>query len=137
MISKIEKLLYNRYFCYFPIAFMAIAITFLLMRLSPLKCLIAITAEECIARSNTLYMVYHPINLVILLFAIYNLLCLYYNINLKVNMVGKSVRKIYRNTMKKYYVQNFYKKITILLFCYTTALIISYFRFPVVLKKTL
>jgi hypothetical protein len=137
MISTIEKLVYNRYFCYTPVAALALIVMLKLASFSPIKCLLDWTDEQCITRKSIFYMVYHPINIIVFLFAAYNILYFYYNITLGKNIVGKSVRKIYKNTTNKYYIKSRTKRLTILLFCYWTALILSYLRFPIVLRKAI
>ncbi|GAB4543498.1 MAG: hypothetical protein Tsb0014_37160 [Pleurocapsa sp.] len=137
MISKIEKLVYNRYFCYSPVAGLALIVILKLASLSPIKCFFYWSSEQCIVIKSVFYIIYHPINIALFLFAVYNILYFYYNITLGKNIVGKSVRKIYKNTTNKYYIKSRFKKLTILLFCYSTALILSYLRFPIVLRKAI
>lgn len=135
MMSKIEKVIYNPYFCYSPVAIITLYISIQLIQITPTKCLFGSLADECIFYSFELNWFYHPLNLINLIFVVYNFLYLYYNIGLKQNIVGRSVRKIYTKAKKKYYIKQRRKKISILLFCYFTALILSYFRFPLTLAK--
>ena len=128
MVS-IEKLIYNSYFCYSPIALFALAIGSGLMQLIPTRCLFSSLSEECL--------VYYPLNIINLIFITYNILYLYYNIILKHDTVGKSVKRIYRKTIKHYRIRKKSERIRILLFCYITSLVLSYFRFATTLIRAI
>lgn len=135
MVSKIEKLIYNLYFCYFPIVAIALFVSIKLVLLTPIKCLIYPSASECIFYQFNLNLIYHPINIINLIFVVYNALYIYYNVVLKQDVVGKTVKRIYCKTRKIYRIKNKRKQINILLFCYVSALILSYVRFPITLSR--
>jgi len=135
MVSNLEKAIYNRYFCYVPIIAIALFISFKLFDLTPTKCLFNSSAIECVFHRLDFSLIYHPLNIVNLIFIIYNILYIYYNVILKQDVVGKSVKRIYSKTKKIYCIKNKRKQVSILVFCYVSALILSYFRFPVTLSK--
>ncbi len=137
MVSRIKKILCNPFVCYSPIFIFALLFSNQLLKSSPTECVTNSLDESCLFFHNNIYLIHHPLNLINLLFLIYNLLYLYYNIILKKDVVGKSVKKIYRQTKKKYYIKTTRKRISILLFCYVTALVISYFRFSIILLKAI
>ena len=137
MVSRIKKILCNPFVCYSPIFIFAWLFSNQLLKSSPTECLINSLDEPCLFFHNNIYSIYHPLNLVNLLFLIYNLLYLYYNIVLKKDVVGKSVKKVYRQTTKNYFIKTTRKRLSILLFCYVTALVISYFRFSITLLKAI
>lgn len=135
MVSQLEKAINNRYCCYAPIVLIAIVISIKLIQLTPTKCLFNSVARECVFYQFDLNLIYHPLNLINLLFIVYNVLYIYYNVFLGQNVVGKSVKKIYYNTKKIYNLKQKRQKLSVLLFCYISALILSYFRFPITLSK--
>lgn len=135
MVSKLEKIIYNLYFCYLPIIAIALLISIKLIELTPTKCLFDSLSSECTFYRLDFDLIYHPINIINLLFIIYNTLYIYYNVILKQNVVGRTVRKIYFRTQKKYRIKDKRKQISILLFCYFSTLILSYFRFSITLTK--
>ena len=135
IVSKLEKAIYNVYCCYIPIVILALVISLKLIELTPTKCLFGSTAKECLFYRLDFNLIYHPLNIINLIFIAYNIIYIYYNVILKQNVVGKSVRKIYSKTKKKYLLKNRRKQLGILLFCYVSALILSYFRFPITLSK--
>jgi len=137
MVSRVEKIIYNPYLCYVPIILVALFFSIKLIKLSPIKCLFSSSAEQCLFYNSNAYLLYHPLNIITLLFLIYNFLYLYYNVVLKKDLVGKSVKKIYCKTNNKYYIKNQRKRVTVLLFCYVTVLMISYIRFIVTLAKAI
>ncbi len=135
MVSKLEKAINNLYFCYAPIVAIALLISIKLTLLTPIKCLLNSSAKDCIFYSFNFNFVYHPISIINLIFIIYNILYIYYNVILKQDVVGKTVRKIYSKTRKAYRIKSDRKKANILLFCYISALLLSYFRFPITLYR--
>ena len=135
MVSKLEKIIYNLYFCYLPIIAIALLISIKLIELTPTKCLFDSLSSGCTFYRLDFDLIYHPINIINLLFIIYNTLYIYYNVILKQNVVGRTVRKIYFRTQKKYRIKDKRKQISILLFCYFSTLILSYFRFSITLTK--
>ena len=135
MVSKLEKIIYNLYFCYLPVIAIALLISIKLLELTPAKCLLDSLSSECTFYRLDFNLIYHPINIINLLFIIYNILYIYYNVILKQNVVGRTVRKIYLRTQKAYRIKNKRKQISILLFCYFSTLILSYFRFSITLIK--
>lgn len=135
MVSKIEKVIYNLYFCYAPIVVIALFISIKLLLLTPVKCLIYSSANDCVFYQFNLNLVYHPINIINLIFIVYNALYIYYNVILKQDVVGRTVKRIYCKTRKIYKIRNKRKQLNILLFCYVSALILSYVRFPITLSK--
>ena len=137
MVSKLEKVIYNLYFCYSPIIIIALLIVIKLIQLTPTRCLFDSLASECLFYRLDFNSIYHPLNIINLIFITYNILYLYYNIILKKDVVGRSVKKIYDRTKRKYQLKRQRKRISILLFCYVTALILSYFRFPITLVKVI
>lgn len=137
MILRIKKIVCNPIICYSPIFMFAWLFSSQLLKYSLIECLFSSTNEQCLSFQNSFYLIYHPLNLINLLFLIYNILYLYYNIILKKDVVGKSVKKIYRQTKKNYCLKTTRKRISILLFCYVTALVISYFRFSLTLFKAI
>ena len=136
MVSKLEKAIDNLYLCYAPVSIFALFISMVLIDLAPTKCLFGSLAKECLFYKLDSSLIYHPLNIINLLFIIYNLLYLYYNVILKQDVVGRAVKKIYNKAKKHYYLKK-HKKIRVLLFCYVTALTISYFRFPITLAKAI
>ena len=132
MISKIEKLIYNRHLCYLPILCFTIAVSAKLIQLSPTKCLFDSMSQSCIFYQLKPTLIYHPLNLVNLIFLFYNLLYIYYNVFLKQDIVGKTVKKVYRRTQKRYSMGK-HQRLSVLMLCYALSLIISYFRFSLVL----
>ena len=135
MVSRVEKIIYNPYFCYSPIVFFTLFFSSVLIKLSPTKCLFNSIEELCLFYKHNAYLIYHPLNIINLLFLLYNILYLYYNVILKKDIVGKSVKKIYHQTTKNYYIRRNRKRLSILLFCYVSALLISYARFSITLFK--
>ena len=135
MVSRLEKIICNLYFCYIPIIAIALFTSIKLLELTPAKCLLNSLSSECTFYKLEFNLIYHPLNIINLLFIIYNLLYVYYNIILKQNVVGRTVRKIYSKTKKIYQIKNKRKQISILLFCYFATLILSYFRFIITLTK--
>ena len=135
IVSRLEKAIYNVYCCYAPIVIIALIISLKLVELTPTKCLFGSTARECVFYSLDFNLIYHPLNIINLIFIAYNVLYIYYNVFLKQDVVGKSVKKIYSKTKKLYLLKNKRKQISLLLFCYASALILSYFRFPITLSK--
>ena len=135
MVSKLERAICNLYLCYSPIVAIAIIISFKLTLLTPAKCLFYPSVEECIFYKFNFNFLYHPIGIINLIFIIYNILYLYYNVALKQNVVGRSVKKIYSKTKKVYQIVNVRQQVSILLFCYLAALILSYLRFPITLSR--
>ena len=135
IVSQLEKAIYNVYSCYTPIVIIALIISLKLIELTPTKCLFGSAAKECIFYSLDFNLIYHPLNIINLIFITYNVLYIYYNVILKQNVVGKSVKKIYSRTKKVYLFKNKRKQISVLLFCYVSALILSYFRFSITLSK--
>lgn len=136
-MSRVKKIFYNRYFYYSPIIIFTLFFSSRLIQLSPTKCLFGSTEKQCLFHDYDVYLLYHPLNIINLLFLLYSTLYLYYNVILKKDIVGKSVRKIYHRTTKKYYLRGKRQRLRILLFCYVTALIISYARFLITLLKTI
>ncbi len=137
MVSKLEKIIYNLYLCYSPIIIIALLIVIKLIQLTPTRCLFDSLASECLFYRLDFNSIYHPLNIINLIFITYNILYLYYNIILKKDVVGRSVKKIYNRTKRKYHLQRKRQRISILLFCYVTALILSYFRFSITLVKAI
>ncbi len=135
MVSRLEKAIYNLYFCYAPIVAIALFISVRLTLLTPIRCLLDSSANECIFYKFDFHFIYHPINIINLIFIAYNILYVYYNVVLKQDIVGRSVKRIYSKTKKIYRIKNKRKQLSILLFCYVMALILSYFRFPITLSK--
>lgn len=136
MVSRIEKIIYNLYLCYLPIICIALFFSLKLIKLSPVKCLFGSSAQQCLFYNQDLNLLYHPLNIINTIFIIYNILYIYYNVFLKKDVVGRSVKKIYTKTTKYYHIRKKRKRISVLLFCYVTALMLSYFRFPITLFKT-
>lgn len=136
MVSKLEKAIDNLYLCYAPVSIFALFISIILIDLAPTKCLFGSLAKECLFYKLDSSLIYHPLNIINLIFIIYNLLYLYYNVILKQDVAGRAVKKIYGKAKKHYYLRK-RKKIRVLLFCYVTALAISYFRFPITLAKAI
>ena len=137
MVSQLEKIIYNLYLCYAPIVIVASAIAIRLIYLSPARCLFDSLAKGCLFYKLDFNIIYHPFNIINLIFVIYNVLYIYYNVILKQNIVGKTVKKTYSNIKKSYYFKKKRKQISVLLFCYITALALSYFRFPIILAKAI
>lgn len=135
MASKLEQAIYNPYICYLPIAIIALLISTVLFQITPTKCLFKFSTDDCFFYNLDLNLMYHPLNIINFIFVIYNILYLYYNVILNQNVVGRSVKKIYTKALKKYYINQRRKKLSVLLFCYFTALILSYLRFPITLAK--
>ena len=135
MVSKLEKIIHNLYFCYLPVVAIALFTSIKLIELTPTKCLFGSLSNECTFYKLDFDLIYHPLNIINLLFIIYNTLYIYYNVILKQNIVGRTVRKIYFKTQKIYRVENKRQQISILLFCYFSTLILSYFRFSITLAK--
>ena len=135
MVSRLEKIICNLYFCYIPIMTIALFTSIKLIELTPTKCLFYSLNTECTFYRFNFNLLYHPLNIINFLFIIYNILYLYYNVILRQNVVGKTVKKIYSKTKKLYQIKNKRKQISILLFCYFAALILSYFRFIITLIK--
>ena len=135
MVSRLENLIYNLYFCYAPIVAIALFTSIKLVQIAPTKCLFDSVSRECVFYKLDLNLIYHPLNIINLIFIIYNILYIYYNVILRQNVVGKAVRRIYSKTRKFYQIKNKRKQISILLFCYFTALVLSYFRFSLTLVK--
>ena len=135
MVSRLEKIICNLYFCYIPIIGIAFFTSIKLIELTPTKCLFDSLSSECTFYRFSFNSIYHPLNIINLLFIIYNILYIYYNVILKQNIVGRTVRKIYFKTNELYQIKNQRKQISILLFCYFAALIISYLRFLITLTK--
>lgn len=137
MVSRVEKVIYNPYLCYIPIILIALFFSAMLVQISPTKCLFGSSAQQCLFYNQDASLLYHPLNIINAIFTIYNILYVYYNVFLKKDIVGKSVKKIYTKTTRHYYIRKKRKRITILLFCYITALMLSYVRFPITLLKTI
>lgn len=137
MLSRVEKLIYNLYFCYIPIALFALFLSSRLIQLTPTKCLLGSIAEECLFYRPSLDLIYHPLNLINLLFISYNILYLYYNVVLGQDVVGKTVKHVYQKTTAHYQLKPGRKRISVLLLCYITSLILSYFRFAVTLIRAI
>ena len=135
MVSRLEKIICNLYFCYIPIVAIALFTSIKLIELTPAKCLLYSFSSECTFYKFDFNLVYHPLSIINLLFIIYNVLYIYYNVVLKQNVVGRTVKKIYSKTNKLYQIKNKRKQISLLLFCYFAALILSYLRFLVTLTK--
>ena len=135
MSLKIEKVIYNRYLCYLPIIIAGLLVSYLLFWLTPNKCLTEYLTQECFFENSYYDFIYHPLNIINIVFSIYNFLYLYYNVVLRQDVVGRSVKKIYGKLQKQKYVGNKAKQANILLFCYLTALLISYFRFIITLTR--
>ena len=136
-MSKVKKIFYNPYFYYSPIIIFTLFFSSQLLKISPVKCLFGSTKEQCLFYNYDAYLIYHPFNIINLLFLLHTTLYLYYNIILKKDVVGKLVKKVYHRTTKQYCIRKKRKRLTILLFCYVTALIISYARFPIIILKIL
>ncbi|MEM7590425.1 MAG: hypothetical protein AAF383_02695 [Cyanobacteria bacterium P01_A01_bin.83] len=137
MLSRVEKLIYNLYFCYIPIVVFALFFSSKLIQLTPTKCLLGALVEECIFYQPNLDLIYHPLNVINLLFVSYNILYLYYNVILKQDTVGKTVKNVYHKTKAHYQLKQRRKKITVLLLCYFISLILSYFRFAYTLVRAI
>ncbi len=136
-MSKVKKIFYNPYFYYSPIIIFTWFFSSQILKISPIKCLLGSIEEQCLFYNYDAYLIYHFFNIINLLFLLYTTLYLYYNIILKKDVVGKLVKKVYHRTTKQYYIRKKRKRIIILLFCYLTALIISYARFPIIILKIL
>ena len=137
MLSRLEKIIYNLYFCYIPILIFALFLSSRLIQLTPTKCLLGSMAEECLFYQPNLDLVYHPLNLVNLVFISYNVLYLYYNVILGQDIVGRTVKKVYQRTIARYRLKQRRKRISVLLLCYFSSLILSYFRFAVTLIRAI
>jgi|GEM_PF-3394436 len=137
MVSQLEKIIYNLYFCYAPVVIISLAIAIKLWYLSPTKCLFYPLIKECLFYRLDFNIIYHPLNIINLVLVIYNILYIYYNVILKQDVVGKTVKKIYGNTKRTYFFRKRRKQISVLLFCYITALTLSYVRFPLTLVKAI
>ena len=137
MVSKLEKAIDNLYLCYAPVSIFALFISMILIDLAPTKCLFGSLAKECLFYKLDSSLIYHPLNIINLLFIIYNLLYLYYNVVLKQDVVGRAVKKIYGKVKRHYYLKGKRQKVSVLLFCYLTALALSYFRFHKTLAKAI
>ena len=137
MASKIEKVIYNPYLCYLPIIVTGLSVSYLLFWLTPNKCLSGYITQECFFKNSNYDFIYHPLNIINVVFTIYNILYLYYNVFLRQDAVGRAVKKIYSKLNKKYYIGSKIKQTTILLFCYITALFLSYFRFVITLTNSI
>ena len=135
MLSRLEKAIYNLYFCYIPIVAIAFFVSVRLTLHTPIKCVLDSSTQDCIFYRFSFQAIYHPLTIINLIFIIYNILYVYYNVVLKQNVVGKSVKRIYSKTKKIYKIENVRKQLSILLFCYFAALILSYIRFPITLSK--
>lgn len=135
MLFKIEKVIYNLYLCYLPIIVTGLSVSFLLFWITPDKCLAGEISQACFFKNHNYDFIYHPLTIINLVFTIYNILYLYYNIVLKQDVVGRAVKKTYSRLRKKYYMGNKSKQLGVLLFCYITALFISYFRFIITLTR--
>ena len=92
MLSRVEKIIYNLYFCYIPIILFAVLLSSRLIQLTPTKCLLGSIDEACLFYQPSLDLIYHPLNLINLLFICYNVLYLYYNVILGQDIVGKTVK---------------------------------------------
>ena len=136
-VSRIEKVIYSLYFCYLPVLIIGLGISYFLFTITPGKCFGGSITLECFVGNSSYDFIYHPINLVNLVFTVYNLLYLYYNVILNRHVVGRAVKKIYRRLQKKYYLGNKRQQISILLFCYITALCLSYFRFALTIVRAI
>lgn len=137
MLSRVEKLIYNLYFCYIPIVIFALFFSSKLIQLTPIKCLLGALVKECIFYQPSLDLIYHPLNIINLLFVSYNILYLYYNVILKQDTVGKTVKNVYQKTKAHYRLKRRRKRITVLLLCYFISLILSYFRFAFTLVRAM
>ena len=137
MVLRIKKIVCNPIICYSPIFIFAWFFSSQLLKYSLIECLFSSTNEKCLSFQNSFYLIYHPLNLINLLVLIYNILYLYYNIILKKDVVGRAVRKIYHQTTKNHCIKTTRKRMSILLFCYLAALVISYFRFSITLLKAI
>ncbi len=137
MVSKLEKIIYNLYICYAPVVIIASAIAIRIFSLSPTKCLFDPLTKDCLFYTLDFNIIYHPLNIINLIFIIYNILYIYYNVIIKQDVVGKTVKKIYGDTKKSFYLRKRHKQISVLLFCYITALTLSYVRFPIILARAI
>ena len=137
MISRLEKIIYNLYFCYLPIVIIGLLINYFLLTIVPGKCWWNSSAQECFFRNVSYDFIYHPVNIANIIVTTYNILYIYYNVILKRHVVGKAVRRIYRRLQKKYYLGSQCKQISILLFCYITASFLAYFRFAITLARVI
>lgn len=135
MVSKLEKIIYNLYFCYIPIIAIALVASVKLVQMTPTKCLFDSLSRECLFYRLDFKLIYHPLNIVNLILVIYTALYIYYNVILKQDVVGKTVKRIFSKTVKIYQLKNKRKQLSILLFCYCAALLLSYCRFSVTLWK--
>ena len=135
MVSKLEKIIYNLYFCYVPIIALALAASIKLVQITPTRCLFDSFSKQCIFYRLDFKLIYHPLNIINLILVIYTALYIYYNVVLKQDVVGKTVKRIYSKTKRIYKLKNKRKQLSILLFCYCAALLLSYFRFSVTLWK--
>ena len=129
MISKIERVIYHPLLGYTPIFLIAIILTWKLIQFSPINCMSDSWSNQCIVYENNSSLIYHPVNILILIFFSYNFLYLYYNIALRKNVVGRSVKTTYNKILNTHQIKSNSKRLSILLFCYTMALILSYTRF--------
>ncbi|MEM7762371.1 MAG: hypothetical protein AAF298_30280 [Cyanobacteria bacterium P01_A01_bin.40] len=137
MLSRVEKVIYNLYFCYIPIVLFALFFSSRLIQLTPTKCLLGAVVEECLFYQPNLGLIYHPLNLINLIFISYNILYLYYNVILKQDIVGKTVKHVYQKSLTHYQLKQKRKRISVLLLCYFTSLILSYLRFPITLARAI
>ena len=137
MISKLEKAIYSRYICYLPVVAMTLFISSWLFYFTPGKCFLNLAAQECFFSDRSYNFIYHPLNICNIIFITYSLLYLYYNIILKRHVVGRAVKKIYGKVNRQHHISNKRQKISILLFCYVTALSLSYFRFAMTIARAI
>lgn len=137
MVSIIERAICNRYLCYLPVVFFTLLISIELIQLAPTRCLLWVSSQDCFFSQFEMSSIYHPLNIINLVFLAYSILYIYYNIFLNQNIVGQMVKNVYRKTKKRYPLKSKRQQISILLLCYSIALIVSYFRFTIILAKAI